>query len=112
VGIHLHINYVVRELKFGKPEPEVLCCVHELQETWDGNRELIEEPNFKLLEARGGDPMNKCFQESSNTSELENMKVREGYSCHGWRMRVLPLHIMVGNNKVKGDQECLQLGHE
>jgi hypothetical protein len=59
--IYLHMNHVHRELEFGTAEPDVLCCVYKLQETWNGKCELLEEPNVKLLEARDGDPTNDCF---------------------------------------------------
>jgi hypothetical protein len=71
--IHLHVNALARKLEYGTLEREALDCVQKLQET----RELVENPDFKLLEAGSGDPMNKCFQVSSNTLELENVKVRK-----------------------------------
>jgi hypothetical protein len=52
---------IVNEFEVGTVEAEVLCCVHKLQETWDRKRRLVEEFNLKLLDARGGDPMNKRF---------------------------------------------------
>jgi len=59
--IHVRKNLLVIELEFGTMKPEVLRCVHKLQETWDEIRDLVEELKFKLLEVREGDPMNKCF---------------------------------------------------
>jgi hypothetical protein len=111
-GIHIHKDSLRVELEFGTVEPEVLCCVHKLQETWDGKRELVEEPNFKLLEARCGDLTNKSLQVSVNTSEPEPVKVREYDGCHDRRMCELPLHITAGNRESKENPERLQLGHE
>ena len=117
-GIHLvptidqRINSLQGEHKSGTVKPEVLCCVHKLQEASDGKRELVEEANIKLLEARGGDPMNKCFQVTANTLEPEMVKVRECDGCHNWRMHQLPLYITVGNGEEKANHERLQLGHE
>jgi hypothetical protein len=59
--IDLHINFLPEELEFCTIKSEVLCCFKKLQETWDGKRELVEEVNFELLKARGGDSMNKCL---------------------------------------------------
>jgi hypothetical protein len=73
---------------------------------------LVEERNIKLLEARGDDLMNKCFQVSANTKEAEPVKGREYDGCHNRRMRELPLHITVGNREFKADRERLQLGQE
>jgi hypothetical protein len=36
---------------------------------WDRKGELVEEPNAKLLEARGRDPTENGFQVSASTSE-------------------------------------------
>jgi hypothetical protein len=110
-GIYRHKDSLRVKIEFGLVKPEVLCCVHNLQETWGGKCELAEEVNFKLLEARGGDPMNKCFQVSANTKEREPVKVREYDGCHDWRMRELPLYITARNSKYKVDHERLQLGH-
>jgi hypothetical protein len=109
-GIHRHKDSLLVELEFGTVEPEVLCCVHKLQETWDRKCELVEKDNLKLLEARGGDPMNECFQVSANTGEQEPVKVREYDGSHDWRMR--GLHITVGSREFKADHEHLQPGHE
>src|SRR5882757_5282989 len=111
-GIHPHNDSLRVKPEFGTVKPEALCCVHKLQETWDGKRELVEEVNFKLLEARCGDPTNKCLQVSANTSEPEPAKVREYNGCHDRRMRELPLHITAGNREYKANPERLQLGHE
>jgi hypothetical protein len=40
---HQHIKFLVLEHEIGIVEPEVLCCVHKLRETWNGKRELLEE---------------------------------------------------------------------
>ena len=100
------------EFDCGALEPEVLCGVHELLETWDGKHELTEEVNMKLLEARGGDPANNCFQVSVNTPELEPVKVRKCDGCNDRRERKLPRHITVGHREHKKDHERLQLGHK
>jgi len=77
VGIDPHINLPDEKLEFCTLKPEVLCCVDKLQETWDRVRELIEEVNSELLEARGGDPTNKYFQVSTDTLKTETVEVRE-----------------------------------
>jgi hypothetical protein len=105
-GIHLgltpgedsHTNVLVIEIEYGTVEPEVLCCVHKLQETWDRKCELVEEVDIKPLEARGGDPTNECLQVSDNTTELEMAKVRES---DDWRTRELSFYIAVGNREFK-----------
>jgi hypothetical protein len=97
--IHLHSNVLVVKLELGTLEREALDCVHKLQETRDGIRELVEKPDVKLLEARGGDPMDKCFQVRSNTSELEMMKVRKCDGCRDWRMGELPFYVTIGDRK-------------
>jgi len=59
-GIDLHINsLVVLELELCTVEPEVLCCVHKLQQPKNGECDSLEEVNFELLEARGGDSTKK-----------------------------------------------------
>ena len=74
-GIDVYINSLVIEPEFGAVEPEVICCVHKPQETWDGKHELVEELDLELLEARGGDLMNKCFQVSAYTAKPEMVSV-------------------------------------
>ena len=108
-GIDLHMNVLAVEPEFCAVEPEVLCCVHKLHETWDRKRELVEEVNLELLEARSGDPMNKCFQVGANTTEPEKAKVGE---CYDRRTRELSLYLTVGDREVKGDRKRLQLGHK
>jgi hypothetical protein len=76
-GIDPHMNSIVIEHEYCAVEPEVLCCVHKLRETWDRKRELVEEVNVELLEVRSGDPMNECFQVGANTTEYEKAKVGE-----------------------------------
>jgi hypothetical protein len=68
-GIHLHMNFITREIEICPAEAEVFYSPHKMQGMWDGKRELVEEHDVKLLEARGGDPMNKCFQVSTNAME-------------------------------------------
>jgi hypothetical protein len=114
----LHIDIPLGEHEFGTVEPEVLRCVHKLPETWDRKRELLfVKINLKLLEARSGDPTNKCFQVSESTSERETMEFRKCDRCPDWSMpefTELPLYIVVGNGEVpvKTDCERLQLGHK
>ena len=84
--IHLRNSVIVGKLEFGTLEREILCCVHKLQQTRDGKRELVEKENSQLLETRGGDPMNKCFQVRPNTSELQMVKVMKCDGCRDWRM--------------------------
>ena len=103
-GIDLRMNLLTIEPEFCGVEPEVLCCVHKLHETWDRKCELVEEDNLELLEARSGDPTNKCFQVGANTTEPEKAKAGE---CYDWRMRELPLYLTVGDREGKEDRERL-----
>jgi hypothetical protein len=97
---------------YGTVEPEILCCIHKLQKTWDGKHELVEEENPEFLEARGGDPRNECFQVSANTIKPETVKVRKCDGRDGRRMHELPLYLAVGNREFKEYYECFQLRHE
>jgi hypothetical protein len=92
LGIDVYIDSLVIEPEFATVEPEVLCCVDKPQETWDGKPELVKELDLELLEARGGDPMNKCFQVSANTAEPEMVKVGECDGCYDRRICELPLY--------------------
>jgi hypothetical protein len=107
--IDLHMNSIVIEQEYCAVEPEILCCVHKLCETWDRKCELVEEVNEKILKARSGDPMNKCFQVCANTTEPEKAKVGE---CYDRRRHELSLYLTVGDREEKGDHKRLQLGHE
>jgi hypothetical protein len=78
-GINLYMNLRSEEFELGTIELEVLYCVHKLQETWDGNRELLVEDNVEPLQAGSGDPTNNHFQVSGNTSEQKPSKVRKCY---------------------------------
>src|SRR5258708_7784296 len=111
-GIHSYVNVVVREHEIGTAEPEVLCCVHKLQETRNGKRELVEEGNFELLEERGSDPRNNRFHVGAGTSEHKHTKVRKRGMGHDWCTLELRLHITVGDRVQKKDHERLQLWHE
>ena len=51
--LHLHINALAGKLELGTLEREALDCVQKLQDTRDGERELVENPDFKLLESGG-----------------------------------------------------------
>jgi hypothetical protein len=42
VRIEICMNMVRVELEMGTVEPEDLCCVHKLYETWNGKRELFK----------------------------------------------------------------------
>jgi len=55
---HLHVNVLVFEYDHDIVEPEVLCCVDKLREAWNGKRELLEELDSQVFEARGRDPTN------------------------------------------------------
>ncbi|KAF8469433.1 hypothetical protein DFH94DRAFT_773868 [Russula ochroleuca] len=110
-GIETHVNVFTGEPETSTVGLEVLCCVHKLQEPWNGKRELLEERNEDLLEARGGDSTNNCFQVSTNSLERKVTKVRKGDVCRDWRIYELPLHVSVGNSECGGDHEHLQLRH-
>jgi hypothetical protein len=44
--IHLHMNFILlSEHDFSAIEPEVLCCIHKLQERWNGMREMPGDVN-------------------------------------------------------------------
>src|SRR6266436_1089902 len=79
--MRLHTDSLINEIEHGTVEPEVLCCVHKLNETRNGKRELFEELNVQLSEAGGGDPTNNRLQVSANTSEPNPMKVRKYGVC-------------------------------
>jgi hypothetical protein len=96
---HLNIKFLVPERDHGIVEPQVFYSVHKLRETWNGKRELLEESEVQVFEARGRDPKNNRFQVSANASEPEQAKVRKCNLCRDWRMCELPLHIMVGNKQ-------------
>lgn len=78
-GINLYINLHSEEFELGTIEPEVLYCVHKLQETRDGKCELLVEDTLEPLQARSSDPTNNHFQVSGNTSEQKPSKVRKRY---------------------------------
>jgi len=60
-GIDLRVNSVVGKAELGTVEPDVVCPRHELQELWNGKRELLEVANLEILEARSGDPTKNRF---------------------------------------------------
>jgi hypothetical protein len=112
--VHLRYNAVVKKLDITTVEPEVLCCVHKLQEKWDRKGKVFEEQNVELLEARGDDPTDKRFQVGGNTSEKKLAEVRKRDLCRDWTMHELPLgplYITVGNRVRIDDPKRLQLGH-
>ena len=101
---HPQFKSLVKKLEFGTLERDDHCCIHKLQETRDRKCELVEKPNSKLLEARGCDPMNKCFQVSANTFEQEVVKVRKCDGCRDWGiwgMGELPFYVTIGNRELK-----------
>src|SRR6267154_1852125 len=55
-GTDHHVNSLAFKLELGTVESEVFCSPHELQELWNGKRELLGVPNLENLEARSGDP--------------------------------------------------------
>ena len=65
------MSVLVLEQDLGIVEPEVLCRVRKLHETWNGKRELLEESNSQVFEARGRDSTKNRFQVSANASEPE-----------------------------------------
>ena len=79
---------------------------------WDGIRELAEEVDLELLEARSNDPMHKVFQISAKPTERETMKVGKRDGCRVQSTREVPLRIMVMNRAREDNPEGLQLGHE
>jgi len=111
-GIDHHVNMFLRKFELYIVELEVLRCVHDVQETWDGKRELLEELNGKTLEARSGDPTNNSFNVSANTFERKPAKVRKCDVHRDWRIDQLPFRTIVGNREQKSDHERLQLRHE
>ena len=56
--------------------------------------------------------MNKRFQVSANTTEMENVKVREGDGCNDRRMYELLFYFAVGNREFEANSEHLQVRHE
>src|SRR6266436_9915755 len=60
-GIDLHVNSLAGKGELGAVEPEVFCSPDELQELWNGERELIVVDNLEILEARSGDPTKARF---------------------------------------------------
>jgi hypothetical protein len=91
MGIEVHFYNLLEEPEICSVEPEVLGCVHKLQETWDGKCELVVESHLEVPKARSTDPTNKCFQVSADTLEPQTVKARKFDGCHNWNMRVMPL---------------------
>ena len=60
-GIDHHENPIVEKLELGAVEPEVFCYPHEVQELWNGIRELAEVANLENLKARSRDPTKNRF---------------------------------------------------
>src|SRR6266567_2131605 len=112
MGIHFHINLVTGEIELGVAEPKVLCCVHKLQEMWDGKRGLLEDDDMGSLKARGNHPRNNRFQISVNALEHKPAKVRKCDGCNDWHKRELSLNGTAGNSEKEADHERLQLRHE
>jgi hypothetical protein len=59
--IDLHVNVLAVKFELGTVKPEAFCSPHELQELWNGKRELLVVVNLKNLEARSGDPIKNSF---------------------------------------------------
>ena len=103
---------LLAELEFDTPEAEVLCRVHsKLQETWDGNHELVKKENQEVLGARGNDPINKGSQVIANTLEMKIVKARKcdvtDVGCNDPRLREFALNITVGKGGCKVEHKRL-----
>src|ERR1700679_1500200 len=98
MGIRCHNDLVTGEIELGVAEPEVrsLCCVHKLQEMWDGKRELHEEEDVEFLKTRGRHPTNNRFQISFNAFEPKPAKVRKCDGCNDWHKSELSLNSTAG----------------
>ena len=70
-GIDPHVNSLAVKVELGTIEPEGFCSPHELQELWNGKRELLEVENLEILEARSGDPTKNSFCISANSLECK-----------------------------------------
>jgi hypothetical protein len=60
-GIDLHVNSLPVEDELGTVEPEGSYSPDELQELWNGKRELLGVANLEILETRSGDPTKNRF---------------------------------------------------
>jgi hypothetical protein len=60
-GIDPHVNFLAVKVELGTVEPEVVCSLHELQELWNGKRELLMVASLEIFEARDGDPTKNRF---------------------------------------------------
>jgi hypothetical protein len=60
-GINRYVNSIAFKVELSTVEPEVFYSPDELQELWNGKRELLEVANFETLEARSGDPTKNRF---------------------------------------------------
>ena len=110
LGIEKHLN-PARKFELSTVEPEGLCYVHKLPKVWNRKRGGGES-NAELLEARGGNPTDNGFQVSTTTSEYKRAKIRECDMRDDWRMRGLPLPLIIGTRGYKADEEQLQLWHK
>jgi hypothetical protein len=104
MGIHSTSTSSLEQTEHGVAEPEVLSCIHKLQEMWDGKRELLEEEDLESLKARGGHPTNNLFQISVNTLEQKPAKVRKCDGCNDRHMRELSLNSTPGNGEKEGSR--------
>jgi len=111
-GIHTHPNRLLTEREYGTAEPEILCIVHELQETWGRKYELVKEGDLEPLKERGGDVRKKCLQVSASTFEPQIAKVRKRGSRHDGHMQRISLDVTVVDRGIEGKCECLQLRYE
>jgi len=62
MGINRHINSSSENFEVDTVEPEVLYCVHKLQEMSNRKCELLKELNVETLEARDGDSDERPLQ--------------------------------------------------
>src|SRR6266853_1381329 len=106
-GIYPHDSFPVIEPELGTAKPEVLCCIHELEEAGDTEFQRVQVEDLELLETGGSDPGNEWLQISDGTSEPKPAKVGECDSCSDWSRQESPV-----NREVDINQECLEMGHE
>jgi hypothetical protein len=71
---------------------------------------LVGEEYLEALEARSGDPMNKCLQVGANSAEREKVKVGECDGCCDRHLHEFPLRLKIGTSEAK-DSKHLQLRH-
>ena len=107
----LHVNSLAVKEELDMIKPEAFCSPYELRKLWNRKRKLVGVGNLEIFEARSGDPTKNRFRIRANSLQYKSAKVRKCDVCDGGCAHELPLHIAVGNRKVKYDHEVLQLGH-